>query len=234
VKRFYTQVSARPVTGGWQVHLDDRAMKTQGSAAQIVPSRALADQLAAEWDAQGDTIDPRSLPLRDLTDHAIDHIAADPARSVETLLKYADGETLCYRADPGTPLAAEQDAVWEPFLQQVEAQHGVRFDRIAGIAALRQPAATRDAIRARLTALDPFSLAAIELATTLSASICVALALLDDPTRARALWSIADLEQEWQARQWDWDAEAEAVRDEKRAGFEMAGRYLAALNAADA
>ena len=68
MKRFYRAALAAEVSGGWQVQLDLRGVKTVAGAAQLVPNAALAETLAAEWAAQGETIEPASFVLRDLAD----------------------------------------------------------------------------------------------------------------------------------------------------------------------
>ena len=108
MRRFYKQVDVAAANGGWQVTLDGRGVKTVKGLPQIVPTEALARALAAEWDAQGEKIDAQSLPLRDMTDYAIDIVAPDQAAVVEKIVAYGDTDTLLYRADPDEPLYARQ------------------------------------------------------------------------------------------------------------------------------
>ena len=75
MKRFYKDVSVEPADGGFRVTLDDRPIRTQGGAAQVVPTRALAEAMAEEWRTQGEEIDPKGFALRDLADYAIAHQA---------------------------------------------------------------------------------------------------------------------------------------------------------------
>ena len=42
MKRFYKKVAVEEAEGGWRMTLDGRPIRTQGGAAQIVPTRALA------------------------------------------------------------------------------------------------------------------------------------------------------------------------------------------------
>ena len=64
MKRFYREVAVEESGGGWRITLDGRAIKTAVGAPQIVPTRPLAEALAAEWAAQGDEIDPRGFAMR--------------------------------------------------------------------------------------------------------------------------------------------------------------------------
>lgn len=226
IRRFYEAVSlGEGPGGGWQVLLDGRGVKTVGGAAQAVPNRALAEALAAEWAGQGEKIDPRSLPLRDMADYAIDMVAPDPGMIARGLLAYAETDTLCYRADPDEPLHARQQAVWEPLLARFEAAHGAVLLRVSGVLHRPQPAATLDALEARLLALGPFALAGVEAMTKLAASLVVGLAALDPAEEPLALWQAACLEEEWQAELWGRDAEAEDRRARREADFLRAAAF---------
>ncbi|MFM7347916.1 MAG: ATP12 family chaperone protein [Erythrobacter sp.] len=218
MRRFYKEVTLAPQAGGWQVMLDGRGVKTVGGAPQVVPSQALGEALAAEWQEQGERIDPKSLPLRDMADYAIDMVAPDPAGIARGLVAYAETDTLCYRADPDEPLHARQQDVWEPLLTGFEAAQGITLTRVSGVLHRPQPPGSLAVLKARLRALDPFALAGVEAMTKLAASLVIGLAALDaeDPL---ALWQAASLEEEWQAELWGRDWEAEERRARREADF---------------
>jgi len=226
VKRFYTKVSLEGAPGGWQIMLDARAIRTAKGAAQIVPSRALAEAMAAEWEDQGEVIDPARFILRDLADYAIDIIAPDPAAAIDKLLDYGDTDTLLYRAEPGEPLFARQEALWEPIIAAFEAREGLALTRISGVIHQQQDARAASAYRARLERHDPFALAGIGLMTSLAASLLIALAASEahGEEAPRALWQAASLEEEWQAQLWGRDEEAEARRQRRETDFLSAWR----------
>jgi chaperone required for assembly of F1-ATPase len=220
IRRFYKEVTLGAAPSGWQVLLDGRGVKTVGGAPQIVPNHSLAEALAAEWRQQGEEIDPKSLPLRDMADYAIDMVAPSPAAVAEDLLSYAETDTLCYRADPDEPLYERQQMVWEPLLSAFEAEHGIALVRISGVLHRPQPPAALAALRERLLSLDPFVLAGAEAMAKLAASLVTALAALDAREEdALALWQAACLEEEWQADLWGRDWEAEERRARREADF---------------
>jgi chaperone required for assembly of F1-ATPase len=221
IRRFYKDVTLGEVPGGWQVLLDGRGVKTVGGAAQVAPTAALGEALAAEWRRQGEKIDPKSLPLRDMADYAIDMVAPDPQAVARGLIAYAETDTLCYRADPDEPLHARQQEVWEPLLGAFEAAHGIALVRVSGVVHRPQPPAALAALEARLLALDPFVLAGVEAMAKLAASLVTALAALDagQEEEPLALWQAVCLEEEWQAELWGRDAEAEERRARREADF---------------
>lgn len=225
MKRFYKDVTIAEREGGWQVMLDGRAVKSVGGHAQVVPSRALAEAMAAEWAGQAEEIDPTAFLFRDMADFAIDVVAPDRARTIVELLPYADTDTLCYRAEPDEPLAARQRAVWEPLLALAEERFGVRFNRVSGVIHKPQPAETLERLRQELETLDPFRLAALRNTTTLAASLTLGLAALEPGADVTALWNAANLEEDWQADLWGKDREAMARRDRRAAAFAAAVRF---------
>ena len=91
MKRVYKKASARPAEGGWGVALDGRPMRTPARHELIVPSAALAEAIAAEWDAQQDEVRPATMPLTRLAATAIDRtrtqrdlVVAETANSAGT------------------------------------------------------------------------------------------------------------------------------------------------------
>ena len=225
MKRFWREVSVEPADGGWQVALDGRRVKTAQARAQVVPTRALGEALADEWRAQAEDIDPAGFVLRDMADYALDIVAIDRGDAIRRVLAYAEGDTLCYRAEPDEPLAVRQRAVWEPLLKAAERQYGVRFERAVGIVHRPQPAATLAAFRDHLETLDPFALAALQTLGSLAASLVIGLAALVPEADAEALFAAGNLEEDWQAEQWGWDHQAEAARARRLATFVQAARF---------
>ena len=61
-RKFWTAASAVPVEGGFTVHLDARPVRTPLKAPLVLPTLALAEAVAAEWDAQDKTVDPETMP----------------------------------------------------------------------------------------------------------------------------------------------------------------------------
>lgn len=226
MKRFYKDVSIAAASGGWQVSLDTRAIKTVQGAPQIVPTQAIANALAAEWDAQGEKIDPTTMPLRDMADYAIDMVSPDPGALIDKTVAYGDTDTLLYRADPDEALYARQRQVWDPIVSAIEARLSVTFVRISGIIHRPQNEGTLDALRQALTGHSSFALAAIEMMTHLASSLITGLSAAAPDADALALWNAANLEEDWQIEQWGRDEEAEERRTKRTADFLKAREFL--------
>ena len=230
MKRFYREATLDPIMQGpieqrWRVLLDGRAIKTQGGRAQVVPTQALGEAMAAEWADQGDDIDTTRFIFRDLADYALDVITPAPDETRTTLLGFAETDTLCYRAYPDEPFAARQQTDWEPLACAAEARFGVRFVRVSGVIHRPQPPATLDTLRAHLAGLDPFALAALHTLTSLAASLIIGLTALEPDADLATLWNAANLEELWQAELWGREYEAEARRARRRASFFAAAHF---------
>jgi chaperone required for assembly of F1-ATPase len=227
VKRFYKQVDVAEVSGGWQVRLDGRPIKSQGGSPQVVPTKMLAATLAREWSEQDEEINPARFVFRDLADYAIDVVAADRAAAIANLLKFAETDTLCYRADPEDALHARQLTAWEPLLGHLEGRFDLRFRRVSGIMHRPQPDETLARLRAHLETLDDFTLAGLTTMASLAASLSIALLANDDAVNdPMLLWRDANLEEEWQAEQWGRDEEAEAHRAKRANDFSAAQVFV--------
>ena len=222
MKRFWKDAGVIPAENGYSAVLDGRAVLTQGKRAQIVPSLALAQALAAERAAQGDEVDPAGFVLRDMADMAIDVIAGDREGTLATLLRYAETDTLCYRADPDDALRARQEELWEPLVAAAEARWDVHFHRVSGLVHQPLPAPTLARLCRALDAEDDFALSALTTMASLAASLVIALAALQPDADAEALWTAAELEEDWQAELWGRDHEAEARRARRFAAFKAA------------
>ena len=58
-QRFYRAVSVDGAAPALRVLLDGRPIRTPAKRELALPARRLAEAVAAEWEAQGDRIDPR-------------------------------------------------------------------------------------------------------------------------------------------------------------------------------
>ena len=61
-KRFYAAAGVAERDGSFEVRLDEKPVKTPERRPLALPSRALAELVAAEWTAQESVIDPATMP----------------------------------------------------------------------------------------------------------------------------------------------------------------------------
>jgi len=230
VKRFYKEAATRPAAGGTEVLLDGRPVKTPARRALIVPSARLGEAIAAEWNKQGETIDPRSMPLTGLANAAIDRVAPDPDAFAAGLARYGESDLLCYRADAPEGLIERQRLSWDPILAWARRRFDVDFEITSGILHRAQPQATIDRLAHAAASRAPFELAALSPLVTLSGSLVVALAIAEQALDVESAWSAATIDEAWQAEKWGEDAEAATRMANRRADFEAAERFLRLLD----
>jgi chaperone required for assembly of F1-ATPase len=229
MKRFYGQAAASPEDGGVAVLLDGRPVRTPGRNLLRVPTEELAEAIAAEWNAQGEKIDPRSMPLTGLANAAIDRVAPDPAGFARGLAEYGESDLLCYRADGPRTLVERQAEFWEPLLAWARTRFGVEFETTTGVMHRRQPAATVERLGRAVAARSPFQLAGVAPLVTIAGSLIIALALAEGAIGLEPAWEAAMLDEAWQAEQWGADPLAAASLENRRREFDGAYRFLTLL-----
>lgn len=228
-KRFFKLAAYRPDGDGHGVWLDERRLKTPARNALTLPTAALADGVAAEWNAQSDKIDPRTMPLTGLANAAIDRIAPEQAAFAVRLATYGSHDLLCYRAPAPIELVARQTKAWQPVLDWLADTHGARLALAEGIVHTEQPPEARTAQEKAILAHDPFRLAGLHVLTTAMGSLTLGLAVLGGRLSAAEAFELSRIDEAFQIEQWGSDAEAEARTAAIRAEIEGAGRFLSLL-----
>ncbi|WP_138469812.1 ATP12 family chaperone protein [Poseidonocella sp. HB161398] len=231
-KRFWKEAAVAEAGDGWTVQLDGRAVKTPAKAALVLPSRALAEAVAAEWRAQGDTIDPASMPLTKLSNSAIDNVAVNHAAVAEMLAAYGGTDLLCYRAEAPEALVARQRAAWDPLLIWSAGRFGAPLNTAGGVMHVAQPEASLAALAAEVHGLTAFELAAFHDLVAISGSLVLGLAVIHGEAAAEAAWTLSRVDEDWQAEQWGVDEEAAGTAAKKQAEFLTAHRAFVLIRSA--
>jgi chaperone required for assembly of F1-ATPase len=223
MKRFYKDVTLTPERG---IQLDARPVRTPAKAMLLLPTKTLAEAVAEEWRAQGERIDPHSMPLTGLSNAAIDRIGPEFAAN---LSKYGESELLCYRAGDPPELVARQDAVWNPILDWARARYDVSFTLVTGIMHQPQPPTMLSRLHDAVAARNGFELAALNPLVTISGSLVIALAVLEQELDPETAFAAAHLDELWQAEQWGEDDFALEARAVHHRDFGSAARFLRLL-----
>ena len=236
-KRFYKAVTVAvpqsEAPPAFRVLLDGKPVRTPAKALLAVPTRALAEAIAGEWEAQREHVDPAGMPLTRLANSAIDGVGAHQAEVRADIVKYAASDLLCYRASEPHPLVRRQAEVWDPVLAWAREALGARFEVAEGIMPVTQPEAAKSAVAGALEGLDAFSLTSLHVMTTLTGSALLALAHAQAHLTAEAAWAAAQVDEDWQIGRWGEDAEAAARRRRRWAEMQAASRLMALLAVRD-
>lgn len=225
-KRFWTAVDVEKTVDGWRVRLDGRPVRTPGKHELVLPDRALADAVAAEWAAQEGRLDPATMPVTRLANAVVDGVVERAAEVAADAAKYAGTDLLCYRAEAPERLVTRQTEAWDPILDWVEATFDARFLVGEGVIHVAQDPEAIAAVADAVATLDPWRLAGLHAVTTICGSVLIALALAHRRLDADAAWAAAHVDDHWSLELWGSDAEAEARLAARRREFDAAVAFL--------
>jgi chaperone required for assembly of F1-ATPase len=229
MNRFYRQAEPIAAADGFGVTLDGKPIRTPGKRDLVVPTAALAAAIAAEWNAQQREVRPRSMPLTQLANTAIDRVKTQRAPVVRQIADYAATDLVCYRALRPPQLAQRQQAVWQPLIDWAVLRYDAPLDITAGVIPIAQPPASLHAFAVAVAALDDFVLAALHLATAACGSLVIALALVEGRIDAETAFAASQLDESFQIEFWGEDAEQAQRRQALAADIGAAAQFLALL-----
>jgi chaperone required for assembly of F1-ATPase len=230
MKRFYSDVTAEPIAGGgFGVSLDGKPLRTPAKSLLAVPSRALAEAIAAEWRRQGVEVKLNELPLTRLASTAIDLVTARRPDVVAEVARYAGTDLVCYRAGHPPELAQRQNAAWQPLIDWATLRYDAPLEVTAGVVPIAQSPATLRAFAAAVESYAPLELAALHMATAACGSLVVALALIEGRLDVEQAFAASQLDETFEIEQWGEDAEQMRRRAALKNDMALAHRFIRLL-----
>jgi chaperone required for assembly of F1-ATPase len=235
LKRFWTAVDVKEGKAAqgsaWAVTLDGRTPKTPAHAQLVLPTEAAARLVADEWAAQGEFIDPGTMPATRLASTAIDRVRQAREPVADEVAAFAGSDLVCYLADHPTALAVEQAREWTPWRDWAALELGVVLEAAEGIIHRQQDPAAMARVRELALRLDDFALTGLATATPLLGSAVLALAVQRGALSGEAAFDLSRLDEAFQERQWGVDEEAAARTAARRAEAVLLERWFRALEA---
>jgi chaperone required for assembly of F1-ATPase len=228
-KRFYKEAGTAAADGGFYVTLDGKPIRTPSGRQVVAPTGGIAEQIAAEWNAQGETIDPLTMPLTRFA-NSVAEVADRVDAVADDVAKYLGSDLLFYRAGHPEALVAREAAYWDPVLAWAANDLGAHFILSEGIVHVTQPEQALKAARAVFPA-DPWSVAALHVVTTLTGSALLALALVRGALDSDEVWAAAHVDDDWNVEKWGVDEEVAARRAARFIDFRAAVTILEAMKA---
>jgi chaperone required for assembly of F1-ATPase len=224
-RRFYETAAVEPEGERFAILLDGKPVKTPGRRPLAAPTWPLAEAIAAEWQAQGDVIDPTAMPLTRLANSIIDGVAQAPQPVADDIAQYLGSDLVFYRAEGPQALVERQARQWDPVVAWARDVLGARFVLAAGVMFVDQP---NDAISAARSALptDSWRLGALSSITTLTGSALLALALVHGRISVEEAWAAANLDEDWNMEFWGRDERALERRAYRFAEMQAAAEVL--------
>ncbi|MDN3713131.1 ATP12 family protein [Paracoccus cavernae] len=223
-RRFWKAANPRPEGQGWTIYLDERPLRTPGKHALILPTEALAQAVALEWDAQEDVINPEAMPLTRAANSAIEKVGPQFDAVADMLGEYGGTDLLSYRAEGPADLVGRQVAGWDPLIDWSRDHLDAPLAVTQGVIPVAQDGAALARLRARLGALDVFGLTAIHDLVTLPGSLVLGLAVIEGRLSAREAYALSRIDEDYQAEQWGRDEDADEAAEARLAAMELAER----------
>jgi chaperone required for assembly of F1-ATPase len=225
-KKFYKLAS---VTDELGIVLDGRGVKTPMKAKLILPSRGLAEAIAAEWNAQAEFINPAAMPLTKLANTAIDRAGGERPFVAGQVVEFAGSDMVCYRADAPSNLVALQEAAWDPVVAWASATMKTDFKMVSGVIHSSQSVDTIEAVERHVARLSKFELTVAHNLTTLVGSALLGLMLTAKAISGELGWQAAHVEEDFQISTWGTDDEATQRRLWRRVDFDGSLQFLSLL-----
>lgn len=225
-KRFWKEARVEETPGGLVVKLDGRDIRTPGKKPLIMPTRSLAEAVKEEWAAQGEKIDPETMPVTRTINSAIDKVAPQRASVIELIAAYGDADLLCYRATSPDELVRRQSEAWDPLLDWSASALGARLQPVAGVIHRPQDPTALDRLAGQVQMLSDIELAAFHDLVSLSGSLIIALAVVHAVDKVDRLWLASRIDELWQEQQWGKDEIATDLARQKQSAFLKAAEIL--------
>lgn len=225
-KRFWKEATVERTDDGYAVRLDGRAVKTPAKTSLVVPTEAMAEAIAKEWQAQDDKIDPNTMPVTRAANAAIDKVAVQFEEVAGLLAAYGDSDVTCYRAESPEELVARQAVAWDPLLEWAERSYDARLIPVQGVIHAPQRPQALERLAAPLFSMSSFELTAMHDLISLSGSLVIGLAARDQHAPLETLWTMSRIDELWQIEQWGEDEEAAETAQVKYRAFLDAGVFL--------
>ena len=233
MKRLYKAVAIYEADdgSGFSVTLDGRALMSPAQRPMPMPARRLAEAVAAEWEAQGDEIDARAMPMTGFAATVVDRVTPQRDHVVAELAGYGGSDLVCYLADEPVELTARQEAAWAPMRAWAAEVFGARLVPVAGVMPIAQSPECLAALRRAVAAVDDWEMAALHTLTSITGSLVLGLAVLHGRLDADAAYSASEVDDSFQVERWGMDREAEQRRRARRAEAGEAAKFVELLRA---
>lgn len=229
LKRFWKAVDVADGEGGWTVMLDGRAPKTPAHAKLALPTEAAARLVADEWAAQGEFIDPATMPATRLASTAIDRVSQAREPVADEIAAYAGSDLLCYLAEAPGSLVEQQAREWGPWRAWAAVELGVHLEPAEGIVHKPQDPAAIARVRELALRLDDFALTGLATAVPLLGSAVLGLAVQRAAVSGELAFDLSRLDEAFQEGRWGVDAENAERTAARRAETVLIDRWFRAL-----
>jgi len=192
MKRFYKQVTTHETPDGFEIHLDDKPVKTSAKKALCTPYKNVAEKIAEEWDYQKEQIVPDTMPMTQIINTQIYSDKPTRTKKTKALLKYIDTDLLCYGVLKPEGLKKVQEAHWTKWVNWAEQKYDVKIKTTNGLNALQQDQKLHQNIVQTVEEMCDDTFSIFQTLVPLSGSVILSLAFaaseIDEDTVLKAMF----------------------------------------------
>ena len=231
MKKFYKVVDVVQCDSGYCVTLDDKTIKTPAGALLAMPSKALAQNIASEWNdiTEGEEIKPQTMGYMQLASTAIDKVLPNMHEVSHNLMQYAMNDLLCYRSGDNLELRTLQDKAWDKWIYWAKENSHIDLIVGEGIVPINQSPAVKANALLELNKFDGFKLTVMADLTAIYGSFVLGLAVMQGAVTMLEAYEISRTDELYQIAQWGIDAEAEQSAEQVRIDLKKTEKFLSLL-----
>jgi chaperone required for assembly of F1-ATPase len=228
MERFWENSSVVEHPAGFTVRLDGRAIRWARSRELVVPFKALAAEVAGEWQRaglSGNVILPDHLPLTRLAATALERVGPNRDDIIGQLCSYGLNDLLCYRAEDPR-LAEHEDQAWRPWLNWAGSRFGAHLTCGTGVTPIEHSPEAAAAFKAILIGMSDYDLAGLGLMVPALGSLVLALAIQAGELTPERGCEIAQIDEIWQESRWGTDPVAVGRRKSVLDDVAVGARFM--------
>ncbi len=234
MKRFYKIVSIEETKDGHCILLDGKPIKVGSGTHLCAPNEAIAKRIMQEWAEQEKDILPDTMPFTQILNTKLDRVSTNRIAIAVRIFKYIDTDLLYYFTDEPPDLLAWQIDKWSRWITWFEEEFSCKLKLTDDLMAISQDIKVHDVISKHVSMLDDDRFTILQLVTSLSGSIILALALTSGAASAKQVLDACFVEEDFKAKIYDTkkhgiDVYLKKKKESKMRDFEAAQDYIALL-----
>lgn len=233
MKKFYKETNIKhniDAPSGYTVTLDQKEIKTPGKRTLVLPSSKIATAVRQEWDKQDKVIYLDQMPFTKICYTTIDVVEQNREDIIQQILRYAETDLICCRANKPDDLRERQTQEWQPVLDWIEGFFKTKFLVIDSLSLQLQPETSLKNIQNWLKERSNFELTAFHRMTSLMHSIFLTIAVVENHISLEKAWYLSLLEEKYQQDKWGQTEEAQEREENNFADLKQIYQFYTLLD----
>jgi chaperone required for assembly of F1-ATPase len=214
MKKFWKNVAVKEIyPNQFQVHLDNKVLKTPMKKDLIFLNLIMAKEIAQEWDIEEKVINTNNMIYYGLLSTAIDKIEFSRNIYIKDMLNFVNTDLICYRAEGPDELINIQNNLWNPILSYIKKYLNLEINFCSGVMPITQPLQIFPKLKFLMNTFSNQEISALHRLTNISGSIFISLCILKGDVLKKEAFELSFLDEIWQAKNWGIEEDAAEKRD---------------------